>query len=117
MRLLIDSCVWSPAAGELRAAGHDVSSVSEWDADPGDEEILRRGNSENRVMITLDKDFGELVFVLGAPHRGILRLVGIRARDQGRVVLRVLAEHGEQLEQGALIVAESDRIRIRMPEI
>ena len=116
MRLLVDSCVWAPVVEELRAAGHDVSSVREWGADPGDEEILRRSTAEDRILVTLDKDFGELVFVFGAPHRGILRLVSIRARDQGKVLLRILAKHEQQLEQGALIVADSDRLRIRMPE-
>jgi predicted nuclease of predicted toxin-antitoxin system len=116
MRLLLDSCVWGPAAEELRAAGHDVESVSAWGGDPGDQEILRRSVEDDRILVTLDKDFGELVFVLGQPHRGILRLVNIRARDQGTTVLHVLARFGRELAENGLVVAEGDRVRVRMPE-
>jgi predicted nuclease of predicted toxin-antitoxin system len=64
-RILLDSCVWPPAAKELRAAGHDVEAVHDWPSDPGDEEILKRAKLESRILITLDKDFGELVFFHG----------------------------------------------------
>jgi len=115
MRVLLDSCVWQRAAQEVRAGGHDVDCVSAWGGDPGDEEILRRSVEDDRVLVTLDKDFGELVFLLGQPHRGILRLVSIRAREQGRMILDVLGRFGRQLEQNALVVVEADRIRIRLP--
>jgi predicted nuclease of predicted toxin-antitoxin system len=116
MRVLVDSCVWAGAVGELRSAGHDVISVREWQADPGDEEILKRSIEENRVLLTLDKDFGELVFVLRLPHKGIVRLVDVRAREQGRVLVSVLAQFGDELMKDALVVVDPDRIRIRMPE-
>ncbi len=115
MRLLLDSCVWRPAAEELRAAGHDVSHVGEWGADPGDDEILRRSLEEDRVLVTLDKDFGELVFVLGRPHPAIVRLVDIRARNHGRATLEILRRYHEELSRRALIVVERDRVRIRLP--
>ena len=113
MRVLMDSCVWGPAAIELRQAGHDVDSVGEWGADPGDDEILRRAVESKRVLITLDKDFGELVFVMGRPHPGILRLVDVPARRQGSTVLKVLALHGADLEKGAIVVARADQLRVR----
>ena len=75
MKLLLDSCVWGGAAGRLRAAGHDVAWSGDWPADPGDEEVLARALAEGRVLVTLDKDFGELAVVRELPHAGILRLV------------------------------------------
>jgi predicted nuclease of predicted toxin-antitoxin system len=71
MRLLIDTCVWGGAAGELRAAGHDVVWSGDWSEDPGDAEILAKAYDENRVLVTLDKDFGELAIVFGQPHCGL----------------------------------------------
>lgn len=44
----------------LEAAGHDVVWVGDWDRDPGDREILFQARSEGRILVTLDKDFGEL---------------------------------------------------------
>ena len=116
MRLLVDSCVCRPAVDDLRAAGHDVVAAHDWPEDPGDAEVLKVSNEENRVLVTLDKDFGELVFVTGAPHRGILRLVNTRAQGQGRAILRILEKYGEELSQGALIVADPRRVRVRLGE-
>lgn len=115
MRLLLDSCVWPPASADLRAAGHDVDHVGNWKGDPGDDEILQRSLKEDRVLVTLDKDFGELVFVLGAEHPGLIRLVNIPARQHAQVILRVLNTHADDLRARALIVAEAGRLRIRLP--
>ncbi len=91
MKLLLDSCVWGGAVGRLRAAGHDVVWSGDWSADPGDEEILARALAEGRVLVTLDKDFGELAIVRELPHAGILRLVGLSALQQAEVTLRVIS--------------------------
>ena len=60
MRLLLDTCVWGGTVVPLKAAGHDVIWAGNWPSDPGDEEILTRAHQEGRILITLDKDFGEL---------------------------------------------------------
>jgi predicted nuclease of predicted toxin-antitoxin system len=116
MRLLIDTCVWGGAAGELRAAGHDVVWSGDWSEDPGDAEILARAYDENRVLVTLDKDFGELAIVFGQPHCGIVRLVNLSARQQSTICLRVLAVYGTDLESGAIVTASPGRVRIRPAE-
>ncbi len=84
MKILLDSCIWSRARPEIEAAGHDVLWAGDWPEDPGDEQILARAHAEGRVLVTLDKDFGELAIVAGQPHAGIVRLVGLRAVDQAR---------------------------------
>jgi len=86
-----------------------------WEEDPGDEEILARAHGEGRVLVTLDKDFGELAIVHGVPHSGISRLVIFPARQQGIVAVRVLARYGDELRSGAIITVDSQRIRIRPP--
>ena len=91
------------ARDTLEARGHDVADVSEWGRDPGDEEILRAAHEQGRVLVTLDKDFAELAIVSGAPHAGIVRLVGVRAREQGSVASRVLTDHAADLEHAAIV--------------
>lgn len=113
MKLLLDTCVWGGAVKELQAAGHDVLWAGLWTEDPGDAEILARAYSEGRILVTLDKDFGELAIVRQQPHCGILRLVNLAARQQASVCLHVLALHGEELESGAIVTAEPGRLRIR----
>jgi predicted nuclease of predicted toxin-antitoxin system len=115
VKLLLDSCVWGGTAGRLRAAGHDVIWSGDWPADPGDEEILARALAEARVLVTLDKDFGELAVVRELPHAGILRLVALSALQQAEVTLRVIEAHGTDLAAGAIITAEAGRLRVRLP--
>ncbi len=100
----------------LVEAGHDVGWVGDWPSDPGDEEILARAVAEDRVLVTLDKDFGERVVIRGEPHRGIIRLVRISARMQAEAVLALLDRYGEDLLRTAIVTVEPGRVRIRPPE-
>jgi predicted nuclease of predicted toxin-antitoxin system len=113
VKLLLDTCVWGKARQQLTSAGHDVIWAGDWLVDPGDEEILRIASQEGRILVTLDKDFGELAIVRGAAHSGIVRLVNLRAAQQATVCQRVLELHGDELQAGAIITAEAGRLRIR----
>lgn len=115
MKLLLDSCVSLRIRGELAAEGHDVSAAADWERDPGDVEILDRAHREGRILITLDKDFGELAIIQERPHSGILRLVDISISRQAAVSLHVLDQHGEELRRGAIVTAEPGRLRVRPP--
>lgn len=116
MKLLLDTCVWGGVQTELVAAGYDVVWTGDWSEDPGDEEILATAYSEGRILVTLDKDFGELAIVRGTAHCGILRLVNLSTRQQATVCLRVLELYGNELASGAIITAELGRVRIRPPD-
>jgi predicted nuclease of predicted toxin-antitoxin system len=116
LRLLLDTCVCSSAKSELAAAGYDVVWTGDLAEDPGDEEILAQPLREQRILVTLDKDFGEMVIVRGLPHAGIIRLANIAARQQAAVCLQILAQHGVELQAGAIVTAEPGRLRIRPPD-
>jgi predicted nuclease of predicted toxin-antitoxin system len=115
MRILLDTCVWGKVRAELESGGHDVIWSGDWPADPGDEEILAAAHCDGRVLVTLDKDFGELAVRRGMAHGGIVRLVNVSARQQAAVCLQVLAAHAAELTSGAIITAEPGRLRIRLP--
>lgn len=114
MKLLLDTCVWGGALKDLQAAGHDVIWVGEWPEDPGDDEIFEKAHEENRILVTLDKDFGELTIIHRRPHSGIIRLVNLRARQQAQACLRVIEHHEEELKAGAIITVEPTRLRVRL---
>jgi len=116
VRVLLDACVWGGAASVLRSAGHDVDWVGDWSADPGDESILATASERGQVLVTLDKDFGELAVVHRQPHRGIVRLVNLSAGSQGRACAAVLRRYGEELARGAIVTAEPRRVRVRPPD-
>ena len=84
--ILLDSCVWGGALPVLNDLGHDAVWSGAWPLDPGDSAILAAAHSERRILITLDKDFGELAIVKGLPHSGIVRLTGFRAAQMAMVI-------------------------------
>ena len=114
MKLFLDACVWGGAREKLQAEGHDVIWAGEWPEDPGDDEILERAYRGGRVLVTLDKDFGELAIVRGMPHAGIIRLVNLETSQQAATCLRVIELHEGDLEVGAIITAERHRLRVRL---
>ena len=77
--------------------------------------ILQRAHREGRVLVTLDKDFGELGVLRDPPHSGIVRLVNFRAGKQGEVCAGIAVRHADDLKQGVIITAEPGRVRIRTP--
>jgi predicted nuclease of predicted toxin-antitoxin system len=116
MKLLVDSSAHGRLTRELRSEGHDVLSVTDaWTDDPGDIVILARAYDESRIVITRDKDFGELAILRGQPHCGIIRLWDTPARHQFAVSQSVLVQHGPELLTGAIVTASPYRVRIRPP--
>lgn len=113
MRVLLDSCVWGKALDELWDAGHEAEWAGDWTHDPGDLEILNRARREGAVLVTLDKDFGELVVIRGIKHSGIIRLIGFQARQQGTACRQILDRYGAELTEGALVTVEPGRVRVR----
>jgi predicted nuclease of predicted toxin-antitoxin system len=70
MKALLDSCVRGGVRDALLAAGHDVVWTGDWAEDPGDDEILALAHREGRALVTLDKDFGRLLFLMNRNSSG-----------------------------------------------
>jgi len=114
MKYLADACVSIHVFEALRARGHDVGWIGD-DKDPGDDEVLARASAEGRILITLDKDFGQLAILQGAPHNGIVRIVDIRVLEQAHRLLKAFADYEADLRAGAIVTIEPSRTRIRPP--
>lgn len=76
----------------LRSLGFDVISVIEIALGKPDPEVLKIANQENRILITLDKDFGELVFKYKLIHAGVIlfRLKDESIENKKKVILKTL---------------------------
>lgn len=100
------------AARWLHGEGHDVFSVYEQARGMKDESIIQKAFSENRILITNDKDFGEKVYREQYPHKGIvlLRLEDERAVVKIATLKRLLAQHMNQLTDNYVVVTEK-RVR------
>lgn len=115
MKFLVDSCIAPDVTDALRADGHDVDSVAEWPADPGDDEILATAERERRIVITFDRDYGTLIFRDERAHAGLVRLAAMDPDAQVSVCRHVIADAGDDLEKGAVVVANRTSLRIRVP--
>ena len=102
IRLLADENVDMPTIRGLRAVGHDVSSVGETTPSIMDENVLALAYQEERVLLTFDKDFGELVFRRRLPHAGVLlcRVAEIPMPERLTLITQILAQYGEELSGG-----------------
>ncbi len=113
--ILLDTCIWGGALRPLAELGHDVIWTGSWSKDPGDATILAAAHSDQRVLVTLDKDFGELAIVKRLPHSGIVRLSGFRAAQMPAAIHHVVNSYQAELAAGAIITVDPERIRIRNP--
>lgn len=116
MKVLLDACVWGGVTESLVKVGHEAEWAGDWPEDPGDEEILRRAADQKQVLVTIDKDFGELAVLRRQRHHGIVRLVGLSSTQQVIACAAVLARYGEELQRGAIVTAERSRVRVRPSE-
>jgi len=115
VKLLADEGVDAQIVAHLGAAGHDVTYVAELAPGVTDEAVLELANVQNRVLLTADKDFGELVFRLGRLPRGVvlLRLAGMGLESRAEVVLHATTDHCDQMD-GAFTVISPGQLRIRL---
>jgi len=111
---IVDECTGFGVVKHLRGKGYNVLSVNEDMLSADDSDIIKRAWSENRILITNDKDFGEKVYRDGYQHRGILllRLSDDRTANKKNVIDAVLQKYEDRLPD-SFVVATEQHIRIR----
>ena len=112
MRFLADENFARDTVEALRRLGHDVVWVRTDAPGISDDEVLRRASSESRVLITADKDFGELAFRSGLPAASGIILLRARGSSQVRTAAVVAAVETRDDWAGHFAVVENDRIRM-----
>jgi predicted nuclease of predicted toxin-antitoxin system len=97
--LVADENVDAPIVAALRGADHRVIYARELHPGIDDARLLEMANSHGALLLTSDKDFGELVFRQGLVHAGVIlyRLVGLATERKAGVLLSVLQTHGDAL--------------------
>lgn len=115
MRFLVDRCAGRRLTEWLRQQGHDVRDAREEHPDPGDAALLRIAAEEQRVLVTIDTDFGALIYVAGAPHAGVIRLPDVPARTRIALMEQILVGREEAEIVGAMITVTGSRIRFSRP--
>lgn len=109
MRFITDECVGPKLSEWLRGQGHDVFSIFEQARGSTEEAILQKALAEDRIIITADKDFGELAFREKLPHRGIilLRLNNDLAASKIAALQQLLEGYADQIKGRFCVVKET----------
>jgi len=114
MNLMADECVDRQIVDYLRGEGHDVLYIAEVDPSILDDTLLERANKKNALLLTTDKDFGELVFRQNRISAGVLllRLAGLSQIEKAKIVSSVIRDHSNQLSRSFTVVS-AGMVRIR----
>jgi len=114
MIILADESVDAPIVERLRRDGYTVESIAEMTPSVSDDIVLDRANRTNAILMTGDKDFGEMVFRLGHASSGVIlvRLSGLSPQRKADIVSDALRHHGTDMA-GAFTVVSSGLVRIR----
>ena len=109
MRFLVDECTGSKVAEWLRDENHEVFSVFDEARGMTDDEVLAKSFAENRILITNDKDFGEMVFRERRKHHGVifLRLDDERAANKIEVLRQLIENYANKLPEQFVTVTET----------
>lgn len=114
MRWLVDECVDAELVKQLRHRGHDVAYVAADGSGSTDPQVVVRAREENRVLLTEDKDFGDLVFRFRLALPGV---VFVRILPEDRAIkwarLRAAIEQFGTGLIGRYVVVEKSRMRSR----
>lgn len=116
MRFLVDECTGPLVAKWLQQQGHDVFSVYEKARGAADDEVLKMAFAQQRILITSDKHFGEMVYRARRPHCGVilLRLHDERTASKIAVLSRFFAQYADKAEN-ALVVVSTRGVRFAKP--
>lgn len=114
MKFLADENMDAAIVDQLRHEGHQVWYVLEMEPGIPDEDVLALANREGAILITADKDFGELVFRLRSITAGVIliRLAGLSTSTKSDIIIMTIQEHESELF-AAFTVLSPTSIRIR----
>ncbi len=114
MKILADENIEREIIEVLRETAYDVLSVKESYIGSSDEEVLQIAEKENAIILTNDKDFGELVFRYSLKSRGVvlLRLGNLPLTDKIEKTIETIQTHEAELENAFTVISENS-VRIR----
>ena len=109
MRFLVDECAGPAVTRWLEEQGHDVFSIYEHSAGMSDAMVMQTAFEQDRIPITNDKDFGDLIFRERRAHKGVvlMRLDDERSSQKIEVLRRLLTHHGDDLTGRFAVVTET----------
>jgi predicted nuclease of predicted toxin-antitoxin system len=115
VKFLVDLCAGHRLAEWLKQRGHDVVESRERSATLSDRAILEWAVTESRIVVTMDKDFGDFIFLEGKGHCGLIRLPDVPVERRIALMGKILADHTNDLLAQSIVTVRGERIRISRP--
>ena len=114
LEVVFDECIPEEVAQGLRAEGHDVVLIADLSPGVSDLRVLSYARERATVVVTADKDFGDLVYREAKPTSGVilLRAGRIGPVERARLLAVLVEEHAAELV-GAFTVLTQNSLRIR----
>jgi predicted nuclease of predicted toxin-antitoxin system len=114
MILLADESVAGTIIERLRTDGYTVSAIGELSPGVPDTHVLSEADRTQAILVTEDKDFGELVYRHSATHHGVvlIRLAGLSRAVRATVVSEAFKTHAAEFVSAFTVIAPTG-IRIR----
>ena len=114
LKFLVDVGVGKKVEEYLQEQGYDTKAVRAIDTRMPDKEIIRLAASERRMVVTMDKGFGELVYHSTMKHTGVLllRLEDATGLEKLQVVREILDNYSDQMKNH-FCVYQNKKFRIR----
>ncbi|MCH7989318.1 MAG: DUF5615 family PIN-like protein [Planctomycetes bacterium] len=114
MKLFADENIPGPVIDALRNSGHDVFWAHTQLPGSDDKQILEHAQKESRLVLTCDRDFGELAFRQKLPASSGIILLRIRSNSPEAMAQRVVSVLESRSDwEGQFAVIEETRIRMR----
>ena len=114
MNLVCDAAVERPIVQRLREEDHHVLYIAEIDPEAEDDVVLAHASGLNAPLVTIDKDFGELVFRQGRATAGVIlvRLAGLTNQAKAEAVASTIRDHRDEIPNSFTVISPG-RVRIR----
>lgn len=114
MNIVADEGVDRPIVEHLRDDGHVVAYIAEESPSITDDQVLTLANTQAAVLLTIDKDFGELVFRLNRVDHGVVlvRLEGLPATTKATIVAQAFRQYGHEMHAAFSVIGPGS-VRIR----
>ncbi len=114
MKLVLDESIERQITDALSGEGYKIWYIHDMERGVSDDKVLALANTNDALLLTADKDFGELVFRKKMISTGVVlfRVFGISNSEKAALAVHVMREHGDKL-LNAFTVVTPETIRIR----
>lgn len=113
LKFIADVNIEKPLIAFLLGTAYDIKWIPDYNCELTDHELLKMANAEKRILLTNDKDFGELIFLQGKVSSGIVlfRVKGQSVDRKVELLGNLLRDHADKLFKNFVIITEK-KVRV-----